>query len=199
MLQQPQPDDYVIGTGVSSSVQQFVDLTFGVLGLTYELVDLHELSNEKADQEVELLRKEKSKIFVVQHPKFYRPLDVRMVRADPRKAHLKLGWHHNVDLHELIKEMIYECKRSRSSSGFQPDPKSLNPESVLAHKQYGDRVGEELKRFEKEIDMHALPAIYHYWSNKFILPMLQEIDCQSVGDFFSRNFGPSAFEITQRK
>ncbi|MCL4113151.1 UNVERIFIED_CONTAM: hypothetical protein GTU68_065787 [Idotea baltica] len=172
MLQQSEPDDYVIGTGISSSVLQFVDLALGKLDLTYELVDLHKLSTNEADQKVLEL-----------HPKFYRPLDIRTVRADPSKAQLELGWHHEVNLQDLIDEMILEAQRIRLHSPLVADMLQ-NADSQIDKRLYEDRIGEELDRFEKEIDMHALPEIYHYWSNKFVLPMLQEIGCQSVEDFF---------------
>ena len=81
MLQQEEPDDYVIGTGETTRVGDFVNLTF-------EYLDLN-----PAD-------------YVVVDPKFYRPAEVNLLLADPGKAKRKLGWSPKTDLRQLVAMMV---------------------------------------------------------------------------------------------
>ena len=108
MLQQEQPDDYVIATGHSHSIRDFLDLAFGIVNLEYEIVDLHELTGEEADRRVEELRRQKDKVFVVQHPMFYRPAEVQELLGNPKKAKTKLGWEPGMSFAELVKAMVEE-------------------------------------------------------------------------------------------
>lgn len=81
MLQQPEPDDYVVGTGVTHSVRELCQVAFGYLGLNWE-------------------------DYVVSDPKFFRPAEVDQLVADPRKAREKLGWKPTVSFEELVKMMV---------------------------------------------------------------------------------------------
>jgi len=81
MLQQAQPDDYVIATGESHSVREVLDISFGTLGL-----DL------KAHVEID--------------PRYYRPTEVDHLLGDASKAREKLGWKPKVRFHELIEMMV---------------------------------------------------------------------------------------------
>ena len=108
MLQQDEPRDYVIGTGKTHSVKDFLNLAFNAAGLEYEVVDLHEMSKEDADREVERLSSINNKSFVVQHPMFYRPAEVDLLLADPSRAKKELGWESGVVLSKLVKMMVDE-------------------------------------------------------------------------------------------
>jgi GDPmannose 4,6-dehydratase len=81
MLQQDKPDDYVIGTGENNSVRKFLELAFGHVGLDYQK-------------------------YVVVEPKFFRPAEVTLLRADCAKARARLGWRPTVALAELVREMV---------------------------------------------------------------------------------------------
>ncbi|MDP6720013.1 MAG: GDP-mannose 4,6-dehydratase, partial [Pirellulaceae bacterium] len=81
MLQQDHPDDFVVGTGQTYEVEQFVDAAFSHVGL-----DWHD--------------------YVVIDPKFYRPAEVDLLVADPTKARTKLGWQPRVDFGELVAMMV---------------------------------------------------------------------------------------------
>ena len=81
MLQQPEPDDYVIGTGETHSVREFVETAFGKVGLDY--------------------RK-----YVRVDPALYRPAEVNILLADPGKAKRKLGWKHTTAFEDLVYEMV---------------------------------------------------------------------------------------------
>jgi GDPmannose 4,6-dehydratase len=81
MLQQPQPDDFVIATGESHSVREFLDLAFQRVGL-----DWHE--------------------FVEIDPRYYRPAEVDHLRGDASKAERVLGWKPTVTFPELVSLMV---------------------------------------------------------------------------------------------
>lgn len=108
MLQQEKPEDYVIATGKTHSVKQFVDLAFEHVELNYDLVDLKNSPPKKADQIIQRLKKEKGRICVVQHPRFYRPAEVDELLGNPIKAENQLGWKPKISFGEMIKEMIEE-------------------------------------------------------------------------------------------
>ncbi len=81
MLQQDQPDDYVVGTGVTYSVRDFVNHTFEHLGLDPE-------------KHVKI------------NPQFYRPAEVELLCGDSSKAQAVLGWKPVVEFEQLVKEMV---------------------------------------------------------------------------------------------
>jgi GDPmannose 4,6-dehydratase len=83
MLQQPQPDDYVVATGETNSVRDFVDLAFSHVGLDY--------------------RK-----YVVNDPDLFRPAEVNLLLGDSTKARGKLGWQNRIGFKELVWEMVEE-------------------------------------------------------------------------------------------
>ncbi|MDP3918485.1 MAG: GDP-mannose 4,6-dehydratase [Nanoarchaeota archaeon] len=114
MLQQPQPDDYVIATGENYSVRDFVNYAFQVAGLQYEIVDLHHLPVEEADRQVELLKQDRSRVYLVQHPRFYRPAEVDNLLGDSTKAREKMGWRPEVSFQQLVQMMVQEDIRALS-------------------------------------------------------------------------------------
>ncbi len=81
ILQQVNPQDYVIATGVTNSVRDFVQLAFSHVGLNYE-------------------------DYVVVDPQFYRPAEVELLLGDPSKAAAELGWKPVVGLAELVRMMV---------------------------------------------------------------------------------------------
>jgi GDPmannose 4,6-dehydratase len=81
MLQQPEPDDYVIATGETHSVRQFCELAFGELGLDYE-------QYVKVDE------------------RFFRPAEVDLLIGDASKARAVLGWKPSHPFTDLVREMV---------------------------------------------------------------------------------------------
>jgi GDPmannose 4,6-dehydratase len=81
MLQQDEPDNYVIGMGETHSVREFCEIAFGHIGLDY-------------------------KEFVVQDERFYRPAEVDLLISDPSNARSKLGWEPAVNFKELVTMMV---------------------------------------------------------------------------------------------
>jgi GDPmannose 4,6-dehydratase len=81
MLQQDQPDDYVVATGETHSIREFLDLAFGHAGLDWNK-------------------------YVEIDPRYYRPAEVEMLIGDASKAKRKLGWEPKVKFAELVKLMV---------------------------------------------------------------------------------------------
>ncbi|HOU12513.1 MAG TPA: GDP-mannose 4,6-dehydratase [Anaerolineae bacterium] len=81
MLQQDEPDDYVVGTGETHAVQELCEVAFSHVGLDW-------------------------RDYVVQDPRFMRPAEVDLLVSDPGKAHAKLGWEPDVTFKGLIEMMV---------------------------------------------------------------------------------------------
>jgi GDPmannose 4,6-dehydratase len=98
MLQQPQPDDYVLATGVKHSVRRLIEQAFGEVGKRIEWsgAGLDEMGCDANT----------GKILVRIDPRYHRPTEVDLLVGDASKARDKLGWSHKVDFPTLIKEMV---------------------------------------------------------------------------------------------
>ena len=81
MLQQEQPENFVVGTGETHSVREFCEIAFGYVGLDY-------------------------RDFVIQDPHFYRPAEVDLLISDPSKARRTLGWQAKIDFKQLVRMMV---------------------------------------------------------------------------------------------
>ena len=81
MLQQPVPQDYVIGTGKTHSVRELVEAAFGHVGLDWRQ-------------------------YVVTDPRYIRPAEVDLLQADPSKASRELDWKPTVGFNELVGMMV---------------------------------------------------------------------------------------------
>jgi GDPmannose 4,6-dehydratase len=98
IVQQDEPDDYVLATGAMHSVREFVDAAFAEVGRTIEW------SGIGVD---EVGRDAKTGAVVVRvDPRYFRPTEVDQLLGDPRKAHQKLGWRHETSFPELVSEMM---------------------------------------------------------------------------------------------
>ncbi|MBU2829602.1 GDP-mannose 4,6-dehydratase [Acidithiobacillus ferriphilus] len=97
MLQQEQPDDYVIATGETWTVRQFVEKAAAHAGFDIEW-------RGEAEQTQGVDRKS-GKIIVRVNPAFYRPAEVDVLIGDPAKAHQKLGWKREVSFDALVRMM----------------------------------------------------------------------------------------------
>ena len=105
VLQQEQPDDFVVGTGDSKSIREFVEEAFSNVDMQYTIVDLHEKTSGEADVESARLQTTNG-AFVIQHPRFYRPAEVNFLLADSSKAKRVLGWESRVAFKDLVKMMV---------------------------------------------------------------------------------------------
>jgi GDPmannose 4,6-dehydratase len=97
MLQAPKPDDYVIATGVTTSVRTFCDFCFEELGLplAWEGEGAGEVGRDAAGQ-----------VLVEVDPRYFRPAEVDILLGDASKARRELGWAPKVDVQELARMMV---------------------------------------------------------------------------------------------
>ena len=125
ILQQPEPEDYVIATGVTTTVRDFVRMAFLEIGveLEFEGKDDKEVGIVVSSSHSEFQLKPGKKVVVVD-PKYYRPTEVDLLIGDASKARRKLGWKPKYDLPMLVKEMvnadvdIFRKEKLLKESGF---------------------------------------------------------------------------------
>jgi len=98
ILQQERPDDYVLATGESHSVRDFIERAFAVTGrqIRWQGEGLDEVG----------LDVKTGKVLVSIDPRYFRPTEVDELRGDASKAHRVLGWKHRVSFDELVNEMV---------------------------------------------------------------------------------------------
>ncbi len=107
MLQQEQPEDYVIATGVQYSVRQFVDFAASELGikLRFEGHGVDEVGIVESVSGEDAPAVKVGDIIVAVDPRYFRPAEVETLLGDPSKAHDKLGWKPETTLQEMVVEM----------------------------------------------------------------------------------------------
>jgi GDPmannose 4,6-dehydratase len=98
MLQQDEPDDYVLATGETTEVREFVRWAFEDAGIP--IAFRGEGVDEKGYSEGD------GRVLVEVDPRYFRPTEVDLLIGDPGKAHQKLGWRHETSVRELAREMV---------------------------------------------------------------------------------------------
>jgi GDPmannose 4,6-dehydratase len=98
MLQQDEPDDFVLATGVKYSVRHFLEQAFAKAGISLEW------SGKGVNEKGKNVKT--GKVIVEVDPRYYRPTEVDLLVGDPSKAFEKMGWKHRYDLDSLIEEMV---------------------------------------------------------------------------------------------
>lgn len=107
MLQQDKPEDFVIATGVTTTVRDFVRKAFNIVGieLTFEGENEKEIAKVKACNNSSY-QLEIGTTVVRVDPRYFRPTEVDLLIGDASKAQQKLGWKPKYDLNALIEEMV---------------------------------------------------------------------------------------------
>jgi GDPmannose 4,6-dehydratase len=98
MLQQKEPDDYVLATGETHTVRGFAELAFREVGI--------ELNWESKGVDEKGVDKKTGKTLVEIDPNYFRPAEVERLIGNPRKAEEKLGWKAKTKYKELVKLMV---------------------------------------------------------------------------------------------
>jgi GDPmannose 4,6-dehydratase len=98
IVQQDTADDFVLATGETHSVREFIELAFNEIGIKIEWrgngVEEKGMNAATGDVLIEI------------DPRYFRPTEVDLLIGDPTKAHQKLGWHHKITFPELVTEMV---------------------------------------------------------------------------------------------
>jgi GDPmannose 4,6-dehydratase len=106
ILQQEKPEDFVLATGITTTIRDFVKMSFAELG-----IELAFRGNDEAEEGYVVKNNseyhlEEGKVVIKVDPKYYRPTEVDLLIGDPTKAMTKLGWELKYDLAALVKEMV---------------------------------------------------------------------------------------------
>ena len=115
MLQQDEPDDFVLATGETRSVREFVELAFAEVGRSIEW-------RGRGAEETGVDRKS-GKTVVRIDPVYFRPTEVDLLIGDASKARQKLGWKPKITFAELVKEMVagdLAIARREAANGKNP-------------------------------------------------------------------------------
>ena len=98
MLQQENPKDYVIGSGIQYSIRDFVEKSFNVIGkeIIWKGYGLEEVG----------ILKDTNKIVVKVNPKYYRPNEVETLLSDPSLAKKELDWKQEISFNNMIERMV---------------------------------------------------------------------------------------------
>ena len=100
MLQQDEPDDYILATGETTAVRTFVEWAFEDVGIALEW-----RGRGVAEKGFDAAS---GKCLVEVDPRYFRPTEVDLLIGDPSKAHQKLGWRHETSVRDLVREMVRE-------------------------------------------------------------------------------------------
>ena len=98
ILQQNEPDDFVLATGETHPVREFVDKAFGEAGI--------KIKWEGAGVDEKGINEATGEVIVEVDPKYFRPTEVDLLLGDPSKAKKQLGWKHTYSFDALVKEMM---------------------------------------------------------------------------------------------
>jgi GDPmannose 4,6-dehydratase len=98
ILQQDKPDDYVLATGETHSVREFIELAFAEVGrkIAWRGTGVEEVGVDD----------ERGDVLVRIDPRYFRPTEVDLLLGDPAKARKVLGWKHEITFPQLVKEMV---------------------------------------------------------------------------------------------
>jgi GDPmannose 4,6-dehydratase len=108
MLQQDEPDDFVIATGVQYSVRQFIEWSAEELGvkIRFEGEGLEEIGIVDAIEGDDAPALSVGDVIVRIDPRYFRPAEVETLLGDPAKAKTKLGWTPEITVQEMCAEMV---------------------------------------------------------------------------------------------
>ena len=112
MLQQPEPDDYVLATGEAHSVREFVEKAFACTG--------RKISWQGKGESERGIEAGTGRVVVEVDPRYFRPNEVDYLVGDASKAQRKLGWKNRVTFEQLVEEMVDEdlkLEKQRTTRG----------------------------------------------------------------------------------
>ena len=129
IVQQAEPDDYVLATGETHTVRRFVELAFAETGteIVWSGAGLDEVGQCRGS----------GRVLVRVDPAYFRPTEVELLLGNPAKARSKLGWTHTITVEEMVREMV-QCDLAALGSGHA----ELDRELDSARRQLGARGAE---------------------------------------------------------
>jgi GDPmannose 4,6-dehydratase len=106
MLQQDKPEDFVLATGITTTIREFVKMTFAELGIELGFKGADDAEEGYIVKNTGIYNLKEGQVIVKVDPKYYRPTEVDLLIGDPTKAMTKLGWKPKYDLAALVQEMV---------------------------------------------------------------------------------------------
>jgi GDPmannose 4,6-dehydratase len=106
ILQQEKPEDFVLATGITTTIRDFVKMSFAELGIELAFRGQDENEEGYVIANTGEYKVTVGNVIVKVDPKYYRPTEVDLLIGDPTKAMNKLGWKPKYDLVSLVKEMV---------------------------------------------------------------------------------------------
>jgi GDPmannose 4,6-dehydratase len=106
ILQQENPEDFVLATGITTTIRDFVKMTFTELGIELGFRGKNELEEGYVISSNGKFELEKGRVVIKVDPKYYRPTEVDLLIGDATKANTKLGWKPKYNISSIIKEMV---------------------------------------------------------------------------------------------
>jgi GDPmannose 4,6-dehydratase len=117
MLQQDESDDYVLATGETHTVREFVEKAFAVVGTTIKWS-----GPSGTVDEIGVDAENEDNVLVRIDPQYFRPTEVELLLGDPTKAKRKIGWESSTSFNQLVKEMVEEDVKM--VTGVKEDPEA---------------------------------------------------------------------------
>jgi GDPmannose 4,6-dehydratase len=106
MLQQEKPEDFVLATGITTTIRDFVKMSFAELGIELGFRGTDDAEEGYVVKNNGGYKLNEGQVIVKVDPKYYRPTEVDLLIGDPTKAMTKLGWKPKYDLAALVQEMV---------------------------------------------------------------------------------------------
>ncbi len=106
MLQQDKPEDFVLATGITTTIREFVKMTFAELGFELGFKGSDDAEEGYVVKNTGNYHLKEGQVVIKVDPKYYRPTEVDLLIGDPTKAMTKLGWKPKYNLAALVKEMV---------------------------------------------------------------------------------------------
>ncbi|MFQ3578799.1 MAG: GDP-mannose 4,6-dehydratase [Bacteroidales bacterium] len=136
ILQQDQPDDYVIATGITTTIRDFIKMACSEIGIEIDFkgegtdekghfvaIDEQVFITKVGERYLEAIKKriEKKDIIVAIDPAYFRPTEVDLLIGDPTKAKTKLGWEPQYDLKSLVEDMMKSDIKLMTKNAYLKD------------------------------------------------------------------------------
>merc|ERR1711879_605265 len=114
MLQQDTADDYVLATGETHTVREFVEKAFQVVGITIRWEGM-----SGSVDEIGVDADDESRVLVRIDPRYFRPTEVELLLGDPTKARKMIGWEATTKFEDLVREMVEADLKMVKGGGHQ--------------------------------------------------------------------------------
>jgi GDPmannose 4,6-dehydratase len=111
MLQQDKPEDFVLATGITTTIREFVKMSFAELGIDLGFKGINDAEEGYIVKNTGTYNLKEGQVVIKVDPKYYRPTEVDLLIGDPTKAMTKLGWKPKYDLKKMAIQQVKKANR----------------------------------------------------------------------------------------